>query len=112
MEAFLWASTRPRCLASSSGATCLPVGRLVVLEELAPDVGAGVEAIDDRVDYARGAVDDVERRVEPVLCSLRLREMRGILVGDPAGVNTVHVDSGCNVIGCRVRVIMLSAAFA
>ena len=53
-----------------------PVGRPVVLQELAPHVGAGVEAVDDRVDDARGAVDDVERRMEAVLGRLLLGDVR------------------------------------
>ena len=54
----------------------LPVRRLVVLEELPPDVLAGVEAVDDRVDDARGAVDDVERRMEALLGSFCARRSR------------------------------------
>ena len=53
-----------------------PVGRPVVLQELAPDVLAGVEAGDDRVDDARRAVDDVERRVEAVLGRLARGDLR------------------------------------
>ena len=37
---------------------------------------AGVEAVDDRVDDARGAVDDVERRVEAVLGGLPRGDVR------------------------------------
>ena len=64
-----WAASRPSSPAS-------PVGRPVVLEELAPDVRAGVEAVDDRVDDAGRAVDDVERRVEAVLGRLALGDVR------------------------------------
>src|SRR4051795_5933324 len=49
-----------------------PVDRPVVLEESAPDVGARVEPVDDRIDDAGGAVDDVERRPEAVLGELLL----------------------------------------
>jgi hypothetical protein len=38
---------------------------------------AGVEAVDDRVDDARGAVDDVERRMEAVLGRLARRDLAG-----------------------------------
>src|SRR5690606_19768521 len=44
-----------------------PVRRRVVLQELAPHVVAGIDAVDDRVDDARRAVDDVQRRVEALL---------------------------------------------
>ena len=55
-----------------------PVGGVVVLQELAPHVVAGVEAVDDRVDDAGRAVDDVERRVEAVLGPLLVGEgLRG-----------------------------------
>src|SRR5688500_3552925 len=40
----------------------LPIRRLVILQELPPHVPAGVDAIDDGIDDARGAVDDVEGR--------------------------------------------------
>src|SRR3546814_13463935 len=79
----------------------LPVGGLVVLEELAPDVLAGVGAGDDRVDDAGGSVDDVERRVEPVLGLLLLGDVDRVLVADPAGVDAVHVDAVGVVVGGR-----------
>src|SRR5690606_40123254 len=62
-----------------------PIRRRVILEELPPHVLAGVEAVDDRVDDARGAVDDVERRVEAFLDHLARGDLGGILVGHPAG---------------------------
>jgi hypothetical protein len=40
-------------------------------------VGAGVEAVDDRVDDAGRAVDDVERRVEAVLGRLARGDLHG-----------------------------------
>src|SRR5665213_4475406 len=58
----------------------LPVGRLVVLQELPPHVLAGVEAVDDRVDDARGAVHDVEWRTKAVLGGLLLGDVQRILV--------------------------------
>src|SRR5688500_16956390 len=64
-----------------------PLRRLVVLEELSPDVLAGVDPRDDGVDDAGGAVDDVERRVEAVLLDLPRGDHRGILVGHPPGVD-------------------------
>ena len=60
---------------------------------------AGVEPADDRVDDARSAVDDVERRMEAFLDDLARGERCGILVGDPAGVDRVHVDAIAVVIG-------------
>src|SRR3546814_4690880 len=76
-----------------------PVRRRVVLQELPPHVLAGVEPVDDRVDDARGAVDDVQRRVEAFLDDLARGELGGILVGHPAGVDAVHVDAVAVVIG-------------
>src|SRR3546814_3477908 len=49
------------------GSAISPVRRRVILQELPPHVLAAVEAVDDRVDDARGAVDDVQRRVEAFL---------------------------------------------
>ena len=43
---------------------------------------AGVEAGDDRVDDARGAVDDVQRWVEALLDYLARGEIGWILIGD------------------------------
>ena len=40
------------------------MGGRVVLEELAPDVYAGVDPIDDRIDDPSGTVNDVERWVK------------------------------------------------
>ena len=54
---------------------------------------AGVEPGDDGIDDAGGAVDDVERRVEPVLGGLALGDVDGVLVAHPAGVDAVHVDA-------------------
>jgi hypothetical protein len=62
---------------------------------------AGVEAGDDGVDDARGAVDDVERRMEAVLGGLARGDLGGILVGHPAGVDAVHVDAVVLVVGRR-----------
>src|SRR5262245_36527594 len=70
-----------------------PRRRRVVLQELAPEVVAGQEAADDRVAHARGAVDDVERGLEAV-AFLAERVLGRVLVGDPAGVDRVHVDAG------------------
>src|SRR5690242_1469259 len=70
----------------------LPVGRAIVLQELAPHVAPGVHAADDRVHDARAAIDDVERRVEAMVGHLARRDLGRILVGDPAGVDAVHVD--------------------
>ena len=54
------------------------------------EVLAGLAA-DDRVVDARGAVDEVQRRVEALLGEPHLRRVRA-LVGDPAGVDGGHQD--------------------
>jgi len=54
-------------LTSSPNSPMSPVGGRVVLEELSPSMGAGVEAIDDRVDDPGSTIDDVERRVEALV---------------------------------------------
>jgi hypothetical protein len=56
-------------------------------------VVAGVEAVDDRIDDARRAVDDVERRVEACSSLLARGDLHRVLVGHPAGVDAVHVDA-------------------
>src|ERR1043165_9005644 len=78
-----------------------PRCRFVVLEEQPPQVVAGVYTVEHGVDDPRGAVDDVERRVEAKNTSLRLRVHLGILIGDPAGIDAVHVDSVTDVIRPR-----------
>jgi hypothetical protein len=65
-----------------------------------------VDPADDGIHDPRRPIDDVERRMEPVLLRLPRRELRRILVGDPAGVDAVKHSAA------DVRVIMLSAAFA
>ncbi len=62
---------------------------------------AGEEPREDRVEDARGAVDHVERRVEAVLLPLLVGERRRVLVGDPAGVHAVHVDTVADVVDRR-----------
>ena len=64
--------------------------RRIVLQELPPHMLAGVEAVDDRVDDARGAVDDVQRRMEAFLLDLERGDVGRIFVGDPAGVDAVE----------------------
>ena len=64
----------------------LPVGDLVVLEELAPDVLASAQAVKDRVHDPRGTIDDVQGRVEVVLLPLSLCVHGGVLVSHPACV--------------------------
>src|SRR5690242_12441988 len=61
-----------------------PRSRLVVFQEQAPNVLAGVHAVEDRIEDARRAVDDVERGVEAVDALFALGVVRRILVGDPA----------------------------
>src|ERR1700758_2812561 len=70
----------------------LPIRRPVVLEELSPYVLAGIEAVDDRIDDACCAVDDVQWRMEALLYDLARRYFRGILIGDPAGIDRIHMD--------------------
>ena len=57
------------CLFIPNASDSLPVGGAIVFQELAPDVVAGVEAVDDGVEDAGGAVDGVERRGEALLGS-------------------------------------------
>src|SRR5687767_7710441 len=45
----------------------LPVGRGIVLQKLSPHMTARVEAADDRIHDAGGAVHDVEGRLEALL---------------------------------------------
>src|SRR6476659_888024 len=77
----------------------LPISRFVVLQELAPDMLTAVDAADDRIDDPRGAIDDIQRRMKALLDDLARCELRRILVGDPAGVDRIHVDAVVAVIG-------------
>src|ERR1700736_4328652 len=63
----------------------LPRGRLVVLQELAPHVRPREPPGENRVDDARCAFDDVERRRETELGFAGGMHCR-ILVGDPPGI--------------------------
>ena len=58
-----------------------------------------VEAVDDRIDDAGGAIDDVERRVEPLLGGLARGDLHRILVGHPSSVDAVHVNAVALVVG-------------
>src|SRR5262245_15342632 len=89
-----------RCYAPC-GAVHLPGGGGVVLEEEAPAVVVGVEAGEGGIADAGGAVDDVEGRGEAVHRYLHGGEGGGIFVGDPAGVDGVHVDAVADVVDRR-----------
>ena len=54
---------------------------------------AGFEAGDDGVEDAGGAIDDVERRMEVLFDGFACGDFDGVFVGDPAGVDAVHVDT-------------------
>src|SRR6266513_5733769 len=99
------ASWRSRSLANRKGGsnrnTGLPIRGRVVFQDLAPDMRAGIDAVEDRIHDARATVDDVERRVKALLGGLARGNLHRILVGDPAGVDAVHVDAVGMVIGCR-----------
>src|SRR5262245_38823305 len=71
----------------------LPIDRSIVLQELTPDVLAGIDAGDDGIDDACGAVDDVERRMEAMFGGLARGDLDRIFVGDPAGIDAVHVNA-------------------
>src|SRR4051794_37480977 len=86
---------------SSARELMLPGRGLVVLQELAGQVDAGVEAGEDGIDDAGCAVDDVERRLEVVLRLLAAGEMRRVLVRHPARVHGRHVDAVLLVVGRR-----------
>lgn len=60
---------------------------------------AGVDAGDDGVEDAGGPIDDVERRVEALFGGFAGGDGGGIFVGDPAGVDGVHVDAIGIVVG-------------
>src|SRR5262245_22567320 len=81
--------------------TASPVGRREVLEELSPHVAAGVEAADDGIDDACGAVDGVEGWMEALLDGFSRGDLRRVLVGHPSRVDAVHVDAVRLVVGSR-----------
>ena len=60
---------------------------------------AGVEAGDDGIDDAGGAVNDVERRIEAVVFGCARGDVGGVFVGNPPGIDAVHVDAVSVVIG-------------
>ena len=63
---------------------------LIVLQELSPHVLGSQPACEYRIDDARGAVNDVQRRRESefgLACGMDGR----VLIGHPAGVDRVHI---------------------
>lgn len=62
-------------------------------------MATGVEAVDDGIGDAGGAVDDVEGGMELMFAGLALGDVEGVFVGDPAGVHAVHVDAVVEVFG-------------
>src|SRR6185369_230836 len=83
MAAILPIGRRVRLRLRLRRAPDLPIRRRVVFEELPPDMRAGVEAVDDRIDDARRAIDDVERWMEALFGRLARGDLDRILVGDP-----------------------------
>src|ERR1039458_8780090 len=71
----------------------LPISRLKVLEELAPNMLAGIEAGDDRIDDPRRPVHDIQGRVKAVVAHLARRDFFGVFVRDPARIDAVHMDA-------------------
>src|SRR5687768_17989279 len=107
-----WADCTGRCAGSSTAAQARrsahsavrtlitsPIRGFVILQKLTPDVHAGVEPADDRIDNARRAVDGVGRRMEALLGRLARGDLHRIFVGHPAGVHAVHVNAVVMVVG-------------
>src|SRR5262245_8590562 len=65
----------------------LPFCSPVVFQKFSPGVFAGVEAGNDRVQNPRGAVHDIERRMEAVFGAFARCDRFRIFVGHPAGVD-------------------------
>src|SRR3954447_24578765 len=70
-----------------------PVGGLVILQELAPDVPASVQSRDNGIQDPGRTIHDIEGRMEPMLRHLPRRDLSGIFVRNPTRVHTVHVNA-------------------
>src|SRR5438128_367784 len=77
----------------------LPVGWLVVLEKLTPYMASAAGTADDGVDNARSPVHDVQGRMKPLLCRFSRGNLHRILIGDPSGIDAVHVDTVRVIVG-------------
>ena len=96
------ASNQAKVLPTTRNTTWwLPVGDLIVLQKLTPLMLTSQEAGEDGVTDTGGGVDLVERRVEAQFIGFAASDIGGVLVGDPAGVDAVHVDSDAGVILSR-----------
>ena len=62
-------------------------------------MGASVQSVNDRIDDARCAIDDVERGVEPLFHDLGFGDGNRVLVANPAGIDAVHVDTRVVIVG-------------
>src|SRR5579863_2770243 len=78
-----------------------PVGRPVVLQELSPNVGSGLEAADYRIQNAGCAVDDIQGRMKALFFALARRDLDRVFIRDPSGVDAVHVNAVAMVVGRR-----------
>src|SRR6188472_4363544 len=74
---------QPRHLCAAVTGQQLPSRRLVIFQELAKHVATGVDPIEDRVDDAGCAVDDIERRMKAALFGLALGDVQWIFIGHP-----------------------------
>src|SRR5438045_1583633 len=77
----------------------LPIGWLVVLEKLSPDMFSGIEPRNDRIENAGRSVHDVERRMKAMVADLAGGNGRGVFVRDPPGVHAVHVNAVGMIVG-------------
>ena len=77
----------------------LPVGDLIVFQKLTPNVGSGIDSVNDGIEDAGGAVDDIEGRVESLFDGLASGDFVGIFVGYPAGIDAIHMDAVGVVVG-------------
>src|SRR5450631_2881565 len=91
-----WSPPKPVIGRSKHG---LPRCRLVVLQKLPPDVLACQPPREYRIDNARGAVNDVQRRREAQV-RLAGRMSCRIFVSYPPGVHGIHVDSVLDEVRC------------
>src|SRR6266436_9479894 len=77
----------------------LPIHWLKILQEFSPDVLARIEPRNNGIDDSGGSVNDVQRRMKMMVASLASGNVDGILIGDPAGIDAIHV----NAVGMIIR---------
>ena len=62
-------------------------------------MGTGIDSGNDGIEDAGGSVDDIEGGMEALFDGLAGGDFVGVFVGDPAGIDAIHMNAVGEVVG-------------